>query len=304
MFESDLSDELGQLGHSSSVRTLSFSSETIPYGSAAVDAFIIMACGLAGAISYQLAAGNPIPDLAPQLAVGVLASLFYIVRMSRNGFYHLPRSATPRVEIAEILVSWFVTGLLLALIAFLLKIGGTFSRGSFVAFYFTTPIGLLGMRKLTKAVTAEGISRGLIGRRDVVLLGTPDEILALTPHDLLSICGAADVKRFVLGRENGSEECASADARALDLVVNFARRHNCRQILLALPWTDSNRVELVKDRIKTLPVAAHLLPDVHVRSLTNHSWLSRNGALSIELQTAPLTGAQQFVKREIGRAHV
>jgi undecaprenyl-phosphate glucose phosphotransferase len=297
-FEGNVSDELGKLRQQSSSRPpAGLSSQAIPYVSSTIDALVIISCCFVGGIFYQLAAGNWISDLAPQFAAGLLASLFYVVRMSRGGFYDLPESATPGVEITEILVNWFVTGLLLALIAFLLKVGEVFSRGSFVVFYFIAPVALLGIRRLTKIALSEGISRGVIGRRDVVLLGAPHEIIELKPQDLLAICGAPDVERFVLSRENESEARTLADIRTLDLVANYVRRHNCQQILLALPWTDSDRIELVKDQIRSLPVAARLLPDVRVRSLTNLHWSARNRACSIELQTAPLTGAQRFIKR-------
>src|SRR5262249_17045665 len=78
---------------------------------------------------------------------------------------------------------------------------------------------------------------------------------------------------------------------------DFVRRHNCRQILLALPWSDSGRIELVRDRLKSLPVAARLLPDSHVRSLTDLTWPARDRAFTIEVQKAPLSTAQRFVKR-------
>jgi Undecaprenyl-phosphate glucose phosphotransferase len=64
-----------------------------------------------------------------------------------------------------------------------------------------------------------------------------------------------------------------------------------------LPWDDVGRIELVRDRIKTLPVAARLLPDMHVRSLSQFTSSARQRVLAIEIQRAPLSGAQRFIKR-------
>jgi undecaprenyl-phosphate galactose phosphotransferase/putative colanic acid biosynthesis UDP-glucose lipid carrier transferase len=296
-FEANVHDHPRQLGDSSSPPIASFSGQAVPYLSSTIDAFIVVLFSLAAAIFYEMAAGNRVPDIKPELAVGLLASLFYVIGISRKGFYDLAKIATPRVEVTEILVNWFITGLLLALVAFLLKVGHAFSRGSFIIFYFTTPIALLGMRKLAKVALAEGISTGMIGRRDVLLVGTPDEMLAVRPRDLLSICGAPDVSAFALSGDKNIELRNSADTDTLKIVANFVRRHNCRQILLALPWTDTDRIELIKDQIKSLPVAARLLPDTNIQSLTNFPQSSRDRAFSIELQSAPLTGGQRFVKR-------
>jgi len=105
---------------------------------------------IAAGIAYQLSVGNPMPDILPHCAICLLASIIYILRMSGNSYYDFPDSAKPRVEIREILVCWFTTGLMLAFFAFLLKVSVDHSRGAFVVFYFLAAAGLLGVRKLTK----------------------------------------------------------------------------------------------------------------------------------------------------------
>jgi len=56
-------------------------------------------------------------------------------------------------------------------------------------------------------------------------------------------------------------------------------------------------MEFIREHIKTLPVAARLLPDMRVRSLTNYASSARQRVLAIEVQRAPLSGAERFVKR-------
>jgi Undecaprenyl-phosphate glucose phosphotransferase len=294
---SDIRDKTGPLEDFSRAPPTGFTSDAIPYVLSTADAVIILISSLAGGISYQLLAGYPMPDLLPYCAVGLLAGLFYILRMKGSGYYDFPDSAKPRVEIGEILVCWFTTGLLLAFIAFLLKVGVAFSRGAFVAFYFLAPMGLLGVRKITKIALAEAISRGVIGRRDAVLVGDFNELAGLEPNDLLAFFGAAKISRFTLSREDDALVRASTDTRIMNSVANYVRRHNCRELLLALPWDDAGRIEFIRSQIKVLPVAAQLLPDIQVRSLTQFTSSARQRVLAIEIQRAPLSGAQRFVKR-------
>src|SRR5436190_5025208 len=237
------------------------------------------------------------PNILPHCAVGLLASFIYTLRMSGTGYYDFPDSAKPRVEISEILVCWFTTGLMLAFFAFLLKVGVDYSRGAFVVFYFLAPAGLLGVRKLTKIALAAAISKGAIGRRDIVMIGDFNEIAALESRDLLAFFGAGEINRFTLSREDDDPlKRLSSDTRIINSVASFVRRHNCREILLSLPWGDASRIEFVRDQIKILPVAARLLPDMQVRSLTHFRSSARQRVLAIEIQRAPLTGAQRFVK--------
>jgi len=294
---SEIRDKAGHLDHSSGRPQASFSSDAIPYLLSTTDAFIILVSSLAGGIGYQLSVGNPMPDILPYCGVGLLASFIHILRMSGGGYYDFPDCAKPHVETGRILVCWFTTGFLLAFFAFILKVGVDYSRGAFVVFYFLAPVGLLGMRKLTKVMLASAVSRGSIGHHDTVLIGDFDEMAALEKQDLLAFFGVAEINRFTLSRENDPLTRSSTDVRVFDSVANFVRLNNCREILLALPWDDVGRMEFVRDQIKTLPVAARLLPDMRVRSLTSYTSSARQRVLAIEIQRAPLSGAERFVKR-------
>ncbi len=131
----------------------------------------------------------------------------------------------------------------------------------------------------------------------MVLIGDSDEIAALQPQDLLAFFGVAKVRRFILSREDDPAIRASKDLHVVGSAVSFVRHHDCRDILLALPWSDTGRIEFVRDQLKTLPAAARLLPDIRVRSLTNYVSSARQRVLAIDIQRAPLSGAQRFVKR-------
>jgi undecaprenyl-phosphate galactose phosphotransferase/putative colanic acid biosynthesis UDP-glucose lipid carrier transferase len=274
-----------------------FSGEAIPYLLSTADAFVILLSSVAGGVGYHAALGNELPSVLPHCAVGLLASFIYILRLSGSGYYDFPDSATPRVEIGQILICWFSTGLLLAFFAFLLKIGVAYSRGAFVLFYFIAPVGLLGVRKATKIALESAVSRGAVGRRDIVLIGDFNEVAALEPQDMLTIFGAADVNHFTLSRDDDPEVRLSVDKRVVNSVVNFVRANNCKEILLALPWDDADRIEFVREYIKILPVAARLLPDLRVRSLTNYSSSARQRVLALEIQRAPLSATERLAKR-------
>jgi undecaprenyl-phosphate galactose phosphotransferase/putative colanic acid biosynthesis UDP-glucose lipid carrier transferase len=276
--------------------TAGLSVEAIQHILPALDTLIIVFSCMVGGISYDLLIGYPIFEIAPTCATCFLASFIYISRMKRSGYYELQEIAKPGVELREILVCWFTTGLLLALIAFLLKISAAFSRGEVVTFYILAPLALLGARKATKAALARAVARGAIGRRDTILVGDGNEMAALKRGDLLVLCGAPEVSRFTLSREDDGLMRSSQDAQVINDAASFVRLHNCRQMLIALPWSDAARIEFIRDRIKALPVAARLLPDKSVRALSDVTW-SRKRALDIELQRAPLSEAQRFVKR-------
>ena len=293
----DIGNKVGQLDKSAGGSPARFSSNAVPYLLSTADAFVILLSSVAGGIGYQLSVGNDVPNILPHCAVGLLASFIHILRMSGSGYYDFPDSAKPRVEIGEILICWFTTGLLLAFFAFLLKIGVDYSRGAFVVFYFAAPVGLLAVRKGTKMVLAAAVSRGVIGRRDIVLIGDFHEIAALEPRDLLVFFGTSEVSRFTLSSEDDPVKRDATDVSVINSAANFVRRNNCREVLLAMPWEDASRLEFIREHVKTLPVAVRLLPDMRVRTLTNYASSARQRVLAIEIQRAPLSAAERFVKR-------
>jgi Undecaprenyl-phosphate glucose phosphotransferase len=259
-----------------------------------LDVLVILLSCLAGGIGYHLLIGDPF-EILPLCAVGSLASFIYVLRINSSGYYELQESTKPRVEVREILVCWFTTGLLLALIAFLLKISAAYSRGAFLMFYLFAPMALLGARKATKIVLAQAVAGGALGRRDTILIGDLSEMSSIQRGDLIALCGAPAIRRFTLSREEDETLRSSNDARVIGAAASFVRHHNCRQVLIALPWSDTGRIELVKNQIKILPVAVRLVPDKSIRSLSDLT--AFKSAPTVELQRPPLSEAQRLVKR-------
>jgi Undecaprenyl-phosphate glucose phosphotransferase len=276
---------------------LAFPCEAVPYLLSTAEAIIILLASLCGCFAYHWITDTPIPDLSAYFALGLAASFVHILRLSGHSYYDFESAAKPTVEIAEILVSWLTTALMLAFFAFLFKIGGSFSRGAFLAFLVTAPVGLLAARKFAKSLLKEAVTRGAIGRRNLVLLGDPKELDALGPRDLLAFFGAAEVHRFALGADADPPVRKSSDVKTLDLVANSMRRQNISEILLAVPWNDSDRIDLVRDHLKALPVSVKLLPDRQIRALSDYVSSAQQRIVSLEIQRAPLSAAEQIVKR-------
>jgi len=130
------------------------------------------------------------------------------------------------------------------------------------------------------------------------LIGDAEEMAGLKSQDMLLFSGTADVNRFTLSRNDDPVERVADDERILNAAVNLVRTMNCREIALALPWTDTKRIDFVRESIKVLPVSAKLLPDSRVRSLTHYS-LASPQVLAIEVQRAPLSAAERLAKRII-----
>ena len=101
---SDIRGKLSEFDTLCGAHHARFSSNVVPYLLSTADAFVILLSSIVAGIGYQLAIGNPVPNVLPHCAVGLLASFIHILRMSGGGYYDFPDSAKPRVEISGILV--------------------------------------------------------------------------------------------------------------------------------------------------------------------------------------------------------
>jgi undecaprenyl-phosphate galactose phosphotransferase/putative colanic acid biosynthesis UDP-glucose lipid carrier transferase len=271
--------------------------EAIPYLLSTGEALIILIADLFGCFVYHWLTDTPIPDLSAYFALGLFASFIHIARLSGRGFYDFENAAKPTVEVVEITISWLTTALVLAFFAFLFKVGDAFSRGSFLIFLVVAPVALLGERKLVKFLLMRAATLGAVGRRNVVLLGARSELDSLGERDLLAFFGACEISRFVLSVESDPVVRKSSDRKTLDIVAAFVRNHGAREVLLALSWNEPDRIKLVRDHLKALPVSARLLPDNQIRTLTNYVSSGHQRVVSLEIQRAPLSGVEQSVKR-------
>jgi undecaprenyl-phosphate galactose phosphotransferase/putative colanic acid biosynthesis UDP-glucose lipid carrier transferase len=272
----------------------SISSEAIPSILLTIDFASVLLSSLIGGLAYQYAAGNSVPSYAPYYATGLLAGVIYVLRMSAKGFYKFPDNGVRPIEMGEILSCWSTTVLLLAFAALIFKVGADYSRGSFLAFSSFGLLALMALRKAAKLSLASSVSRRMISQRRTVLLGAFDEMQGR--EDLLSRFGSAEIKRFVFS-ETASSSADADDISTIHSVADFVRNSGCNEILVALPWTDTKRIELVRRQVKAIPVAVRLLPDSTAQAISGPISSEKFHAFTINLQNAPLSDRERLIKR-------
>src|SRR5205807_9358146 len=103
---------------------------------------------------------------------------------------------------------------------------------------------------------------------------------------------------FILPNDkNDSLSMSPNDMLALQQAAHFARTSAADEILLALPWSKSRRLELVRDWLRAIPLPVRLLPDQLVRSIAGNPVFTVREELSISLQRAPLSRGERAQKR-------
>ena len=265
---------------------------------ALADFALIVLASIVGGVSYQLAANGNLGDFESLSGVGVIAALLYVLIGQASGFYDFRAVFSRRWDFARIFAYWSLVALLLALFAFLMKIGSQFSRGSIVCFGSLALVLLMGSRRFAKRLVAAAVAEGQVQGRRAILLGTRDELAALGIDDLLQRFGLTEIARVVFsGDRERNFALAEGESACLDRAVAMARERSVDEIVLAFPWHDTRKLELVRDRLRASPLPIELLPDRRIRSFAENPSFRLRSSFSIEIQRGPLSRAEQVSKR-------
>jgi Undecaprenyl-phosphate glucose phosphotransferase len=269
----------------------------------ATDAIAIILSSLIGAEGYQLFASGVPYNLDFHVGAGVTAAMLYVLIGKSFGFYQAAEIFSLRRNSTRVLWQWLLTSLLLALLAFLFRIGIQFSRASIVCFAALGLVSLFASRSLMKSALNLAVRKGRVQGRRVVLLGLRDELANVVKSDLLRRFGLTEVERVAFPNDgNWSVAAHKAILAALNSALISARDLDADQIVLALRWNDTRGIELLRDKLRDSPLPVMLLPDRNVRQLVENPAFSVRRSFAVEIQRMPLSQFEQFAKRALDLA--
>ena len=83
----------------------------------------------------------------------------------------------------------------------------------------------------------------------------------------------------------------------IDRAIEAARAESVAEILLLISWEHSWLIESITKMLGVLPIPIYLLPDENVARYLGRRAINVGTTWAAEIQRAPLTGTEQFVKR-------
>lgn len=276
----------------------------IPYSSlqyvlALIDGSLIICSSIVGGALYQIVANGDFKNADQLLGAGIIAALLYVLIGQSSGFYDLRVAFSKRQrDVGRIVMQWSLVSLLLTLLAFLMKSGAVFSRGSIICFGSLALLLLVLCRRFAKRVVVNAVAAGQVSGRRAIVLGTREELAALGVHELLERFGLTEVDRVIFSSDRNSGFAMSEEeSSSLEQALAVARERSVDEIVLAFPWNDTRKLELVRDRLRISPLPVQLVPDRRIRSLAENPSFRLRRSLSIEIQRGPLSRVEQLSKR-------
>jgi undecaprenyl-phosphate galactose phosphotransferase/putative colanic acid biosynthesis UDP-glucose lipid carrier transferase len=130
------------------------------------------------------------------------------------------------------------------------------------------------------------------------MVGEREELDHRSATELLRKYAIREVGRFELPQTGGENRSQTTDSVAvLDAAVDVARTGQADVVLLAIRWKDKDRYELVRERLRALPLPVLLLPDQSVRSILAQPMAEMGPDIAVQVQRAPLGPFELKLKR-------
>jgi Undecaprenyl-phosphate glucose phosphotransferase len=150
---------------------------------------------------------------------------------------------------------------------------------------------------LTYTVRGALRTRGF-AEQPVIVIAQEGQLPKSTVLRELQKCGYRPARIVEISSHEISKFGLASTTRALiNEAVLAARAEQIQEIFLLIRWDHRRCVEQVLSALAVLPASVHLLPDENVTQFLGNS-VSRIGtALTAELKRAPLSEAEQYLKR-------
>ena len=212
--------------------------------------------GLAIYLVYVTDSGLDLWYAAP-LVVG---SAFTVLLVQLSGGYTIAALRGTGPQLGRVFLAWTFTFALMAVVAFIAKVGEEFSRVWFVSWYVAGLVCFTAFRVILASAVQRWTREGLLERRAVIVGGgkaAEDLIRALEiqPDNDIRICGIFDDRS---GDRSPDIVAGYPRLGTITELVAFARIAAVDLLIVSFPLTAENRLLQIMKQLWVLPVDIRL----------------------------------------------
>jgi Undecaprenyl-phosphate glucose phosphotransferase len=254
----------------------------------ASDAIAIAGASVVTGGAYHAAAFGQVGSLDKFFGVGAIFAALTVALIKLNGLYAPDSLLSVRSPVDRLMLIWSGVLFFLLGICFTLKISDELSRGWILSFAIAGPLLILSQRFLLRRAMLAVLQNGALKRRKVILIAEDPKAAAAGDEMFRAF---EVVRTYPLPRDE--EGVRSVLAR----VVSAARGSNASEVHIAADWNRWSDMKQVLAELRALPLPVRLIADSSAREIFRYPQEKLHGAVTFELQRAPLTLAERTAKR-------
>jgi len=167
-----------------------------------------------------------------------------------------------------------------------------------VAFFVFGWIALIALRIVIARKLAYALEKGMFAGKKVILVTERGQQGASRAFDDLRKCGyvPVDIVEFTPS-EIDSIGVSRSVQQKLERIISISQVEVIDHVLLLIKWSRPQFIEGLVRLLRVIPIPINLLPDQNVSRLLTTPAVNVGTAWTVELQRAPLTNAEQVLKR-------
>lgn len=274
---------------------------TVPYSAIAplamlIDVVIILLVSVTAGVSYHLYEFGEPGNIFLFHGQGVIVAVLFVTLEKSNDLYSVPALLKLNSQVRLITLKWIAVFLFLSAIAFTMKIGENFSRGTTISFAVAGLVTLIGTRIGWKIVlTNRSVVRNFSGRSVALIV---EEAFAFNPllRESLLHQGMQFVHYFVMPIV---ERDSQAQKDAIAKIISLIRGSNIEEIVVAADVGHWPELSGLLSGLKVFPFPVNLIPLGPLSELFQQRTHLFGDGVAIEIQRGARTLFERSVKRLI-----
>ena len=263
-------------------------------------------CTIGGSLYVaQWLAGQDISDQSDLAAAATI--IIYLLVCEFSAVYRTEHRRCANTDLLQVVVSWSVTVLCLALLSFFTRGGLHFARSSIFGWILLTGASLGLMRMLTLIATEFWFRSGFSVSRCAIAGLNPlglqlQKNVDTNPACGLKILGFYDDRSKDRWISNASANGQDAYRGRLDELIKSAKAGQIDTVFVTLPMRAEKRIRWLLDELADTTVNAYIVPDFFVFELLHSRWKSIDGLPAVSVFESPVYGVDGWIKRSFDLA--
>ena len=258
------------------------------------DALLIFAMSILSGVIYHLETVGTYGDLEKFAGFGAVVAALFIAVGKSHDLYNLSELLNFKSQVWQVAIKWGSVFLFLTGIAFAMKVGGDFSRGTILSFAFSGLVALIGSRVLWRIVLADGLAVRRFSGRNVILITEQSSAADFDLFKALTRHGLELSQHFVLPTDwKDAQRRKNVIAQAISAV----RGSNIEEIVVGANLDHWSELSSLLSELRVLPLPVNLVPVGPMSELFKLSAHTIGDTVTIELQHGPRTLFERLVKR-------
>lgn len=257
---------------------------------------VIVATAIATGIAYHAIFYSDVGAIEQYVRIGGMTGLIYALTFLVRDEYSVVRLLEGHRDNMRVVMAWSTTFVVLAVIGFLTKRTGVFSRGWLLTFYTVGLPVVIALNACVQRSLVSLINRNIVRRRRLMIVGTEEEIEILS-REIADGAASAYVAARSIVPLGGADDVAIA--AVLQSAAANARAIGIEDVVISSGLSRSGFLDRAIAAFQLLPVAIHVGTGGLLARFKDAEVARFGRATTLSLTRRPLGPFEALLKRVI-----